>query len=55
MGCMGVECAFARIIDDENGKRFGVCANRQSDNFCTEISRAFDSCDVGLVEGYEED
>ena len=52
MGCMCMECDFARIIEDEKGKRFAVCANRQSDNFLTEVSYAFSSCDVGVVDGY---
>ena len=55
MGCMCAECDFARIIEDEKGKLFAVCANRQSDNFLDEVSLAFSNCDVGVVDGYEED
>ena len=55
MGCMCIECEFARIIEDEKGKRLAVCANRQSDNFLTEVILAFDDCDVGVVEGYVEE
>ena len=54
MGCMCAECDFVRIIEDEKGKRLAVCANRQSDNFLTEVIFAFSNCEVGMVEDYKE-
>ena len=55
MGCMCAECRFAKIVQDENGDLFATCTNRKSDNFLTEISFAFDNCDVGMVEDDEEE
>lgn len=55
MGCMCAECRFVRILQDENGDLFSVCTNRKSEEFLKEISFAFDNCEVGMVEDYEED
>ena len=54
MGCMCMECKFTRIIQDEKGDLLCVCANRKSDNWLTEISLAFDNCEVGMLEDDDE-
>ena len=54
MGCMCAECRFAKVIEDEQGKLFSVCANRKSDNFLTELEIAFDNCEIGMVDDEEE-
>lgn len=50
MGCMCMECQFMRIVEDENGDLFSICANRKSENFLKEMSLAFDNCEIGIVE-----
>lgn len=54
MACMCMECKFTKICQDENGDLFVICTNRKSENFLTEISLAFDDCDFGKVEDYDE-
>ena len=54
MGCMCMECKYARVIEDENGKLFQICANRKSDNFLVELEIAFDNCEFGLIDDGEE-
>lgn len=51
MGCMCMECRFATVIEDENGKMLSVCSNRKSDNFLVELDIAFDNCEVGMIDG----
>ena len=55
VGCMGVECQFLRIVEDENVDLFSICANRKSENFLKEVSIAFDSCEIGTIENNEEE
>lgn len=55
MACMCMECRFARVIEGENEKLFSVCCNRKSDNFLVEVSSAFDSCEFGMIDDYEEE
>lgn len=55
MACMCMECRFARVIEDENEKLLSVCCNRKSDNFLVEVSIAFDSCEFGMIDDYEEE
>ena len=55
MGCMCMECRFIRIVEDENGDLFPICANRKSENFLRELSLAFDSCEIGTIEKNEEE
>ena len=55
MGCMCVECQFLRIVEDENGDLFSICANRKSENFLTELSLAFDNCEIGIIEDSGEE
>ena len=50
MGCMCMECRFMQIVEDENGDLFSICANRKSENFLAELSLAFDSCEIGIIE-----
>ena len=50
MGCMCMECQFLRIVEDENGYLFPICANRKSKNFLTEVSLIFGSCKIGTIE-----
>ena len=50
MGCMCMECRFIQIVEDENGDLFSICSNRKSENFLTELSLAFDSCEIGAIE-----
>ena len=50
MGCMCMECRFLKIVEDENGDLFSICSNRKSENFLTELSLAFDSCEIGTIE-----
>lgn len=50
MGCMCMECQFLRIVEDENRDFFSICANRKSENFLTELSIAFDNCEIGIIE-----
>ena len=50
MGCMCMECRFVRIVEDENGDLFSICANRKSENFLTELSLAFDNCEIGIID-----
>ena len=54
MGCMCMECKYARVVEDENGKLFQICANRKSDNFLSELEIAFDECEFGIVDYDEE-
>lgn len=54
MGCMCAECRFAKVIEDEQGKLFSVCAHRESDNFLTELEIAFDNCEIGMVDDEEQ-
>ena len=53
MGCMCMECKYARAIEDENGKSFQICANRKSDNFLVELEIAFDNCEIGMIDEAE--
>lgn len=55
MGCMCMECQFMRIVEDENGDLFPICANRKSENFLTELSLAFDNCEIGIIEDNDEE
>ena len=55
MGCMCMECKYARVVEDENGKLFQICTNRKSDNFLSELEIAFDNCEFGKVEGYDDE
>ena len=50
MGCMCMECRFLQIVEDENGDLFSICANRKSENFLTELSLAFDNCEIGIID-----
>ena len=50
MGCMCMECRFLQIAEDENGDLFSICANRKSENFLTELSLAFDNCEIGIID-----
>lgn len=50
MGCMCMECRFIRIVEDENGDLFSICANRKSENFLKELSIAFDNCEIGIID-----
>lgn len=54
MGCMCMECRFIQIVEDENDDFFAICANRKSENFLTELSLAFDSCEIGTIENSDE-
>ena len=55
MGCMCIECRFIQIVEDENGDLFSIFANRKSENFLTELSLAFDNCEIGTIENNEEE
>lgn len=55
MGCMCMECKYARVVEDENEKLFQICANRKSDNFLSELEIDFDNCKFGKVEDYDEE
>ena len=55
MGCMCGDFQYTKICRDENCDLFVICCNRKSENFLKEISLAFDSCDLGKVEDYEEE
>ena len=55
MSCMCMECKFAEVVEDESGKLFQICINRKSDNFLAELEIAFDSCEIGIIEDYEEE
>ena len=55
MSCMCMECQFLRVVEDENGDLFSICSNRKSENFLTELSIAFDSCEIGTIENNEEE
>ena len=55
MGCMCMECRCVKIVQDENGDLFSICTNRKSDNFLTELSLAFDNCEVGRIEDDEDE
>ena len=50
MGCRCMECRFLKIVEDENGDLFSICSNRKSENFLTEMSLAFDNCEIGIIE-----
>ena len=50
-----MECKYARVIEDENGKLLQICTNRKSDNFLVELEIAFDNCEFGKVEDYDEE
>ena len=55
MGCMCMECRFLQIVKDENDDLFSICANRKSENFLTELSLAFDNCEIGIIEDSDEE
>ena len=55
IGCMCMECRFMRIVEDENSDLFSICANRKSENFLTEMSLAFDNCEIGIIEDSGEE
>ena len=50
MGCMCMECIYARVDEDENGKLFQVCTNIKSDNFLAKLEIAFDECELGVID-----
>ena len=54
MGCMCMECIYARVDEDENGKLFQVCTNIKSDNFLAKLEIAFDECELGVIDDCEE-
>ena len=54
MGCMCMECKYERVIEDENGKLFQICANRKSVNFLVELEIAFDNCEIGMIDDEAE-
>ena len=49
------DCQYTKILQDEKGDLFVTCCNRKTENILKEISLAFDSCDYGKVEDYEEE
>ena len=55
MGCRCMECRFIQIVEDENGDLFSICANRKSENFLKEVSIAFDSCEIGIIEDIDSE
>ena len=55
MGCMCMECIYARVDEGENGKLFQVCTNIKSDNFLAKLEIDFDNCEFGKVEDYGEE
>lgn len=54
MGCMCMECKYARVDEDENGKLFQVCTNIKSDNFLAKLEIDFDECELGVIDDCEE-
>ena len=54
MGCMCGDCQYIKICKDEKGDLLIICCNRKSENFLKEISLAFDNCDFGRVEDYDD-
>ena len=54
MGCMCMECIYARVDEGENGKLFQVCTNIKSDNFLAKLEIDFDECELGVIDDCEE-
>lgn len=55
MGCMCMECKYADVLTDNHDKLFRICVCRESDNFLHELEIAFDNCECGVVDDYEEE
>ena len=54
VACMCYKCRFRRVIEDENGKLFSICANRKSYSFLNELEIAFDYCEFGEIEDEDD-
>ena len=54
MGCMCMDCAYARTVRDNHKKLFSICVCRESDNFLHQLDLIYDNCEIGIVEGYED-
>ena len=54
MACMCYECKFMQLLRDNKNRLFSICTHRESDNFLSELDFAFDSCDMGIVNDWED-
>ena len=55
MGCMCAECKYAEVERDNHEKLIAVCVCRESEYFLHELEIAFDNCDFGVVDDYDEE
>lgn len=53
MSCMCWECKHQKIIEDNHGQYFGICACRESEKFSRKVD--WDDCDQGEVDTYDEE
>lgn len=54
MGCMCMDCAFARTVRDNHKNLFTICVCRESGNFLHQLDLIDDNCEIGIVAGYED-
>lgn len=55
MGCMCAECKYYDVASDNHGELVDICVCRESENFLHQLQIAFDNCDFGIVDDYEEE
>ncbi len=54
MGCMCMDCAFARTVRDNHKNLFTICVCRENDNILHQLDLMHDNCEIGIVAGYED-
>ena len=54
MGCMCIDCKHTDIVRDNHGELHNICVCQESDHFLHRVSVAWNECDAGEIETYEE-
>lgn len=54
-GCMCLECKYYDVVTDNHENTVAICVCRESENFLHELEIAFDNCDFGIVDDYDDE